>query len=288
MRTFGRLICMSVFVSAPSANAQDLLDSATWIESDIGARGAVYDRARDLIYTTIGSSAGAPTGNSLSKVDPGSLAITQSINIGSEPRLLAISDDSSAVYVGIDGARAFRSFDPATNGVGSLVPLFTGSFNDPSVVEDIAVAPGRPDTVLIVRDQVGSSADGDLGVYRGGVEVGGTNTSFPDTNSIAFDGPDRVVAFNNSNTGFDLTSWDFDGSNLQQDGRVGSIVSGFGIEIEVAGGMVFSETGVVADASTLGGLGTFTGAGGAVEPIAELGITYFLSGGELRVYDNST
>lgn len=260
--------------------------AATALEIDFDANDAVYDSSRNVIYVSTASSAGFPNGNSILTIDPSSLQIIDQKNAGSEPTELAISQDNSRVYVGINGARAFRSFTPETDVLGPLVPLFS-RFGDPAVAEDFAVSPSNPTVVVVSIDEVGSTADGDLEVFDDSGSIGGANVFNPDGNSIAFTSSNKLASYNNGSTGYNLGRWDFDGVNLFLENEISGLISGFNVEIEAAGGLIYSTNGAVADPNTLTLLGAFAAAG-AVESFAVDGVTFFLDDGILRVFDNAT
>ncbi|MEO1535736.1 MAG: hypothetical protein AAFS11_09295, partial [Planctomycetota bacterium] len=83
-------------------------------------------------------------------------------------------------------------------------------------------------------------------------------------------------------------SWSFDGPNLNLGQVTQGDIRGFGWGIEVAGGRVYGETGFVNDAETLERVGRFPLLNANIEPIPEIGVTYFLGGGQLGALDNET
>ena len=225
-------VTLGPFVPATEALGVDVgLGLITSLEVSFDANDAVYDSSRNVIYASIASSAGFPDGNSILTIDPSNLGIIAQTNAGSEPTEMAISADDSRVYVGIDGARAFRSFMPETGALGPLVPLFS-RFGDPAVAEDLAVSPLDPTVVVVSKDEVGSSASGDLEVFDDSGPIGGPDMFFPDANSITFTDADTLMTYNNGNTGFDLARLNFDGVDLFEEDSVGDLVSGFGARMK--------------------------------------------------------
>jgi hypothetical protein len=73
----------------------------------IPAQDVVYGAARNLIYASVaGDSPSYP--NTIVVVDPITSSVVSSIPVGSNPGALALSEDGSTLWVGIDGAHAFR------------------------------------------------------------------------------------------------------------------------------------------------------------------------------------
>ena len=272
-----------------SISAQDL-SQANIIQSNISANDVVYDSSRDVLYASVGSD--SAIGNSILTLNPNDLSVIDRVLIGSEPGQLAISSDNSHVFVGIDGARAVRTFQPGNGRVGPTVgPLHAlfSQFNDPAVAEDIVASPFASNQFVVSIDEVGSSADGVLGVFDSeDGRIGGATGFFNDANSLTFIDPTTLVTFNNSSSGFDLTRWEFDGTDLTFDSEVGGLVRGFSTEIEAGlDGAVFGTDGTVADATTLTGLGTLN-ASGALEVSLLNNTTFFFGNRELQLFDNES
>ena len=102
-KTLTAIVVSTLLGLTPLAGSQ-----AQPIEVSLDANDAVYDATRDVIYVSTASTAGFPNGNSILTLDPSTLAVIDQINAGSEPSQMEISLDDSRVYLGIDGARAFR------------------------------------------------------------------------------------------------------------------------------------------------------------------------------------
>jgi IPT/TIG domain len=112
-----------------------------------------WDSKRGLIYLSVPSTAGA-YGNMIAALDPDAGAIVAAQFAGSEPTLLALSDDDQFLYVTLNGASSVVRF---------ALPSFALSFeyslgptNDlgPLFALDLQVAPGSPTTSAVA---VGSS-----------------------------------------------------------------------------------------------------------------------------------
>ena len=268
------------------ARAQVSLDGATtWQFEGVHAGGAVYNRLQDFIYASIGSEAGYPIGNSLAVLDIDSRSAIDYITIGSEPGKLTISDDTSRIHAAIEGAFSVRSYNTLTGTLGRLHPLVKSSSRESAVAEDLVVSKWDPDVVFVSLDVLISSSSGVLGVFDSDGEV--PSPGFFTCNSLATIDPTTLVTYNNSNTGRELFRFSFDGEDLVFEVGRGNLISG-GARIEAKDGLIYSTNGVVIDPETLTRLGAFTGGFGAVEPVPELGITYFMSGDVLKVFDNAT
>ena len=68
----------------------------------------VYDNNTDRIYVSIPSSNGS-NGNSIGVINPNDYTLENTIFIGSEPTVLAISDDGQFIYSGFSGSSTVRN-----------------------------------------------------------------------------------------------------------------------------------------------------------------------------------
>ena len=130
-------------------------------------RDIVYDPVRNQIYATIIGNADAYP-NTIVVVDPWTSSVVSSIQVGSNPGALALSDDGSTLWVGIDGARAFRkvtltSTPPALGPLHHLPKANPDGFYS---VTSMAALPGAPLSVAI-----GMSATNAYGYGYGVAEI---------------------------------------------------------------------------------------------------------------------
>lgn len=265
---------------------------------DLLVNDLAYSEANGVLYATTPSSIGFPNGNSIVTLDAVTGDILSSNFAGSEPNQIAVSEDGSKVYVGIDGARAFRSWTPGTDNFGDLLPVLS-RFGDPAIAADFAIIPGDPSTVVVSKDEVGSTASGDLEIFQNdatfGEVIGGF---FNDADQIVFTDDNTLITYNDSSTGFDLVRYSYDETTgtLTSEDEIGGLVSGFSTQIEAEAGLIYASNGIVVDPMTLTALGTFsTGlSNAAVESVNELGMTFFVGelgfSGPLQfvAYDNDT
>lgn len=257
-----------------------LLDGAQYRSVSVPVNDVVYDRVRDVLYASIPSTAGAPYGNSIATIDPATGNVIASTFVGSEPNTLAISHDASRVYVGIDGTRSMRWWQPTDSQLGNPQPLLASGIW-PGVAHDIAVPPGSPNTAVVSVDEVGNTGNGDLYVFTDAGSMRATGV-FHDANYIGFLNSSTMASFDDSNTGFKGQVWQLSGMTLTSSLSRNYIVSNFDVEAEVGSdGLLYFTNGTVVDGSTLNPAGTYTTglsqARTLVEPITPLKLTYFVS-----------
>jgi len=151
----------------------------------LGPRRMVYDAARDRLYLTIqGGAALYP--NTITAVDPRSATITAAIPIGSDPDVLALSDDSSTLWVGMDGSFSMRklTLGGSTPVVGPLHMIPPAQTTAAVLVQAMVPMSESPDTVAALV----SMGPGILAVYDDGVRRANPNATNTAPSTI-FKGP---------------------------------------------------------------------------------------------------
>jgi hypothetical protein len=226
----------------------------------------IYDPLHHVIMLSVPSTAPAH-GNTISALDPASETIVSSQFAGSEPGVLALSDDSHFLYAGIDGASRVQRFTLPDFGRDINYSLGNGGFiNGANFAKDLQVAPGAPHTTAVITQggtitvfddatPRAATASGSGGSIQWGVNSStllGTGGNFGDlfTFSVAPGGLTRTNDF-----------------ILDINGR---------IHFDRAGQLVWAENGHVADPATGSPIATLTASGSTV-PDSSLNLAFVLT-----------
>lgn len=139
----------------------------------VAANDVVYNAADGAVYASRPSRAGAD-GNSITRIDPRSGQIGQSVHVGSEPNILALSDDGHTLYTSLDGAFGVRRFDTTTGQAGLQFSIGRGQSvnaeDAPYAVADLAVVPGDPNRVAVARSLPEMSPPGaGVAIFENGI-----------------------------------------------------------------------------------------------------------------------
>jgi hypothetical protein len=160
---------------------------------DQAAQDIVYDPKNQLFYLSVpGTAATGP--NSISVLDPTTGMIPAPQPAGTNPNVLAISDDSQYLYAGIDGASSVQRFllpsltKDVSYGLGS-------GFLGPYFALDLQVAPGAPHTTAVSLGNSGVSP-----AAQGGVTI------FDDASPRATTAPGSINLFDSLQWGSDATA----------------------------------------------------------------------------------
>jgi hypothetical protein len=228
--------------------------------------------------------------NRLVEIDLGSGAVTRSVAIGTDPRLLAMADDDRLLYVGIDGQNAVRRIDVTTFVPGLEIPMIADGFLGSTYAGDIAVLPGRPRSIAVSSYYRGLSPplaattiydDAVPRTRKGPGHTGGSRIEFAGIDSLLF-------GYNNLHTGFDLFTFGVDATGLGIVRNIGSLITGFGTEIVGASGRIYASDGSVIDAERQSRVGTTSARYSALYVDSALGRAFAMYSGRIDVIDINT
>jgi trimeric autotransporter adhesin len=158
----------------------------------------VWDPVNEVFYISVPSSA-TTNANQVCVLNPTTLAITN-CQSGNEPDVLAISDESEFLYVGMDGGGLVQRFI-----LPSLTPDISYSLGnyatgEPYFALDLQVEPGAPDTTAVSKGT--TSVDP---VAQGGITIHDGSTPRPNS-SVGCGVPDGQCA--------DSIQWNSDGTEI--------------------------------------------------------------------------
>ena len=227
---------------APDDRAGDAGGTVAVTTLPVQANHLVYDPRARLIYASVPGAASSYA-NTIVFIDPATNAVVTSVPIGSDPDVLALSDDGSTLWVGLDGAQAMRKLILSSPPVAG--PLVHPGSN--AIVGRLLVLPGSATSVV-------ASYSSSVGVFDDGVPR--TTTSQDSSNALVA-GPAGVV--------FGLAS----GLSVLKVSAIGVVYQPYGGldragTIVYSNGRVYGDTGVVMDVMDLAAptrLGQFPSSG---------------------------
>lgn len=252
------------------------------------ANDIVWDPQHQLIYASVPSSA-SQNGNSVVVINPTTGLITKWVYAGSEPDLLAISDDGQFLYVALDGSSNVQRFVLPALTPDIIVSLGGSTFYGVNTAIALDVAPGTPHTWEVSVGNPGTSPEAIEGVtvYDDATArptSAGRYTTHPNVPDLllgtAVWGKDTTVIYgaNNESTGFDfyvlpVTSAGIPGAGILD---YSGAVSGFGgrIHFDKTTGYVYADNGPVLNPATGEPVGTFS-TSGVMIPDGSIGKAFF-------------
>ncbi|MBI1227525.1 MAG: T9SS type A sorting domain-containing protein [Bacteroidetes bacterium] len=250
----------------------------------IFAKDIVYVPSKDRLYV---STPGVGTnGNSLCAINPHTGAVENCYFVGSEPGVIALSDDENFIYVGLNGSPQVARFNLQTNITDLTFSIGSDPFFGPFYAEEIEVLPGSPHSIAVSRMSLGvSPRHMGVAVFDDGVMRPNTTQVHTGSNSLAFgESPDVLYGYNNETTEFGFRSINVSTNGLNEVAVAANLISGFGPRIEGHGSMVYSNSGSVINVSGIAPL--LQGAYdlpvpsyyAAVEPAPDSNVVYFVVG----------
>jgi Abnormal spindle-like microcephaly-assoc'd, ASPM-SPD-2-Hydin len=250
---------------------------------DQEATDIVNDPVNQVIYLSVNGGA-ATNGNTISVLSLASAQITASPFVGSNPDVLAISDDSSYLYAGIDGSASVQRFTLPSLAPDISYSLGRNNFFGPYYAVDLQVAPGAPHTTAVSLGIV------DLGAPAiGGIEIFDDSTARP-SNAVSADdfycslqwGSDdsAIYAANNEVSSFDFYVLSVNPSGIVLDVDHPNEFDAFEADIhfDARSGLIYSDDGQVVNPATGGPVGAYSVSGtNVMVPDSTINRAFFVS-----------
>ena len=285
---------ISVANAPPSGN---ISNSSTFFTGTTGGTGfatvmipqesndIVDDPAHQVIYLSVPGTATANP-NTIAVINAVTAGISTSQFAGSNPDVLAISEDSSFLYAGIDGSASVQRFTLPALGRDISYSLGASSFFGPYFALDLQVAPGEPHTTAVTLALSGESpsAEGGVVIFDDTKPRPISAPGFGDAGGGLFDslqwGSDatQLFAANNEDTGFDFYTLSVNSSGVTLSADYPGTFSGFfkRIHFDRGTGIVYSDGGQAIDPATGLPVGNFSTAGIMV-PDSTLNRAFFVT-----------
>jgi uncharacterized repeat protein (TIGR01451 family) len=226
----------------------------------------IYNPVNGLYYLSIPSSVGAPYGNSIVSVDPATGALGTPIQVGSEPNKLAISSDGTILWVGLDGASAVRQVNLTTNTAGLQFYLGgnLGVYATPGTALALAALPGSPNSVVVSSSNEYTNLF--LAIYDNGVLRGSsaTNSTYSGGGYAVLANGTRQEIYVGAGSSYSTFTYGSTGLTLKATATVGNYASYSYDEMEIANGILYTDSGTAYDAEAGALLGTFYSSGSTV------------------------
>lgn len=198
-----KIIFFLVFGFSGIANAQMQVHTVSVKSNDL-----VYDSNTGKIYISVPSANGS-NGNSIGVVNPNTYSIDTTVFMGSEPSVLAISENGQYIYCGFTNSSKIRRFNVANQTAGLQIILGEDQFLGLRYANDIAVLPGQPNSIAVSRKykNVFPYFAG-LAIYDDSVQRPITfnwgSTTGIGTNKIEFKNDTTLFGYNNESSSFDF------------------------------------------------------------------------------------
>jgi hypothetical protein len=246
---------------------------------DLSANEIVASPDGSVLYAVVGSGAPAHAGEVV-EVDVAAGTVGRSVSVGANPQRIAVSDDGSTLMIGHRDASRLTEVDVATFAVLGSVAIDAGWW-----AGDIDAQPGTARTFVAVLFGGGSPSlrgsilvrDGVIATERGPGHTGPT--------SITFAGDPTLLYGHNGGTtdyGFSTLAVAPDGLTMLSSQR--RVLSGFGLELVDADGMVYASNGGLVDPTVPARRAMF-GSSGQPVPVPSQGRVLFVYANAVHEYE---
>jgi fibronectin type 3 domain-containing protein len=236
---------------------------------DVPTNDIIWDPFHQVIYASLPSVAGE-NGNSIAVINPFTGNVS-TVYAGDEPDKLAISDDGTYLYVGLNGSATIQRFNLPDLTPDISISLGSDSSNDPYFANDIQVAPGVPNTIAVTLGckEENTDALGGVVIFDDSTQRAKKSGGFLEGGGVLYDslqwGADASVIYaaNNESTGFDfyILSVDSDGISLKDDIKNAFNKFNNHIHYNPDNTYVYSDSGQVLNSTTGAPIGIFQSSG---------------------------
>ena len=240
-----RILSLLILGTSSMAFAQLQVNTLNLTTNDL-----VYDSVTNKIYVSIPSANGS-NGNSIGVINPNTYLLENTIFIGSEPTILAISDNGQYIYSGFSGSSTVRRFDVASQTAGLQFSLGSDSSTGSYYAEDIEVMPSQPTTIAISRKNNGFSPRHEgVVIYDNNVMRPTTTPDHTGSNRIEFTSQNSLIGYNNETTEFGIRRLSVNSSGVSNVSVTQNVLSNFYLDFIYKDNYMYSFDGKVVDVTT--------------------------------------
>jgi hypothetical protein len=231
------------------------------------SKDIVFDPANNLFYLSVPNT--NPSGNTIAVLDPSTTQIVGEQYAGSNPNVIAISDDGQFLYAGIDGSSSVQRFTLPSLTTDIRYSLGANPFLGPYFALDLQVVPGAPHATAVTSGAFNSSpaAIGGVSIFDDavmrpavakGFGPGGGGGALYDSLQWGSDAT-TFYAANDEDTAFDFYALSVNSTGVAGIADYPNTFSSFSNRIHFDGGtkLIYSDDGHVVNPSTGASVGTF-------------------------------
>ena len=231
---------------APGGGVSSVVPLSIYDLVNVPANSILFDPYSQSLYATLSSSATGITGNSVVAINPFTGAVGTPVAVGSEPTVMTETGDGDYLYIGLSGSKSLAQFNLLNQTLTATIPLTITQGNTSTSITAawLAAMPGTDNTLAVspFTSEVGIlDINGSTGSFRSNLakvglwDYGPQYPVFPSPTELytAYDGFYRYSIDANGLTEVDQTG-----------------LSRAPGQIQLANGLVYCESGCIANPST--------------------------------------
>jgi trimeric autotransporter adhesin len=202
----------------------------------VPANSMLFDPYTQFLYATVPSSATTLAGNSVVSINPFTGVTGTPIAVGSQPTVMAETNDGNYLYISLSGANAVAQYDLLHQKLLQTVS-FSGAPNSTTGATALAVMPGS-DTTLAVN------FSGTNGIMDISGSVGTFRHNFAGSNFPTFGDATHLYTYDDLSTGAEFYRYSINANGLTLiDGTTLDGMGGFNGGFQIANGLVYGASG---------------------------------------------
>lgn len=269
----GGVSAPSTFFVGPTGGTSSLGASYAMVVVGQTSRDMVYDPVHREIFLSVPE--GSASGNTISVLDIATAKVVGAQFAGSNPNVLAMSDDSQFLYAGMDGSSSVQRFTLPGLGQDLNYSLGSAGFFGPQFALDLGVAPGAPHTTAVTLGvfNVGPNAQGGIKIFDDAT-ARPTGTNIEDLNHLQWGG-DASTVFATGELSSSLFVLSVIPSGVAVSQNISTTFGDARPHFDAGTKLVYSDSGLVVNPVAGTVAGTFS-ASGLMVPDSALNKAFFL------------
>jgi hypothetical protein len=272
---------VTVFNPSPDGGTSNMAAFSVYRALNLSTYDLLYERTTSRIYASIPTS--APSGNSITPIDPATATLGTPVPIGFEPDRMAAADNGLYLYVSQRYGGGIRRVDLPTQTAGLQFALGSDQGGTLGTAQ-MRVMPGNPSALAVAHNHLGNSGAGPVRIYDDGNKRP-TDTGFFGSPGITFsNGPDTLYGVDTTSSSlFRTMSVDSAGVTITNTSRPPVYSS----ELRFLNGLIYAAAGAVVQASTTALAGTFQLPSNQETIVVDssLNLVFFMSSGVIRAFN---
>lgn len=215
---------------------------------NIPANAMLFDPYTQQIYVTVPGNSTSPVGNSVIAVNPATGSVGTPVNVGSQPTVMAETEDGNYLYIGLSGANSLAQFNLPKQMLVATYPLTItqNGLTNSTTANWLSAMPGT-DTTLVIFAEENQRA----GIFDISGSTSAFRANFSENYGASFPTFASASEFYASDGGTGLDRFGVNASGvITIDGTTLSGLGGDGIPFVLAGSNVYGGAGGIINPST--------------------------------------
>jgi hypothetical protein len=230
----------------PGGGVSQIVPLTIYDVVNVPANAILFDPYSQFLYATVPGTATNLTGNSVVSINPFTGVVGTPVSVGSQPTVMAETDDGNYLYISLSGANSLAQYDLLQQKLVQTVSLSgaSGHVTSNAAATGLAVMPGT-ETTLAVNF---SGSDGILDING---STGTFRPNFAGYNFPTFGDATHLYTYDSGSSGAEFYRYSINASGATLiDGTTLDGMGGYSGGFQITNGVLYGAGGGIANPST--------------------------------------